>query len=177
MVYNILNPGVLLIVLSVILRLSALSYRAYFALAFVSLVYLFFCIMLNRWSFFWFDQFLLSDEQAMFIVISLLFLALFVVVFICAFEKNNEDLKNLPRLFVYVGATISVLFTSHLLFILLFLELATIMVTLILFYSKRGCFRECWTDLLKISHAWWNVVLGRNYAALYQIPDVSVLQL
>lgn len=149
MLYNFFNPGILLIVLSAILRLITSNRRPYFALGFITLAYIFFCTTLRKWSFYWFDQFLFSDERAMFIVISLFFLALFVASFLSAFEKQKQDIAALHWLFVYVGSTISILFTSHLLFILLFLELATLAATFVIFCSKNSAAANAGLTYLK----------------------------
>lgn len=140
--YNFLNPGIFLM-----LGAFMTGTRRVLAFAFIICVYLLFCYKLSNWHFFWVHQFLLLDEKATFILASLFFIPLLANVI----SFNNEEHPlALSLMFIYVGATISVLFTSNLICAFTFLELAAIAASCIVFCSRIATSENAGMAYLKL---------------------------
>jgi multicomponent Na+:H+ antiporter subunit D len=135
MQYNLFTPGIFLILASIPLSFVSKRFFRPAAVVLLLLSYLVLCVGMNKWNFYWYEQFLFSDERVLFILTSLFFLVLFLSTIIFA-DESHQSSKPLALAFVYVGSTVSILFTKNLLCILFFLELMMLSATLILFSNR-----------------------------------------
>jgi len=135
MLYNFLTPGIFLILASIPLSFTPKRFYKVVALILLFSAYFAFCIGMNKWSFYWYEWFLFSDERVLFILTSIFFLV-FLGSMLTSFVEREQTPTNLAMLFVYVGATISILFTKNLLYILSFLETMMLAATFIIFSKK-----------------------------------------
>jgi multicomponent Na+:H+ antiporter subunit D len=129
--YNFLTPGIGLMLSCVLLKIIPKKLFHYAALVFLFLSYL----VLYTLDSHCYDQFLFFDERILFIITSIFFLVLFVSIIIFLKEEDKAN-DTLVLAFLYVGATVSILFTKNLLCIFLFLEIMMVASTLIIFSGR-----------------------------------------
>ena len=133
--YNLLTPGIFLMCIAAFLSFIPKKIYKASAIIFVVLAYFVLCIGIKKWNFYWYEQFLFSDERILFILTSIFFLVLLISIPI-AFVEKDQPAQNIPLLFIYVGATVSILFTKNLLCILFFLEIMMLSASFIIFTKK-----------------------------------------
>jgi multicomponent Na+:H+ antiporter subunit D len=156
--YNLFTPGIFLILASIPLSFVSKKLSKPAAIILLLLSYLILCVGMNKWNFYWYEQFLFSDERVLFILTSLFFLVLFLSTIIFS-DESHQSSKPLALAFVYVGSTVAILFTKNLLCILLFLELMMLSAALIIFNNKEEASRK----------------KGLNYFRLHMIGSVLLL--
>jgi multicomponent Na+:H+ antiporter subunit D len=135
MFYNLLTPGIFLMLASIPLSFVSKKFYKYATVILLLLSYSVLCVGANTWDFYWYEQFLFSDERILFILTSIFFSILLISIPIFFSDKKRIP-QNMPLLFIYVGATTSILFTKNLLCIVFFLEIMMVSATLLIFSKK-----------------------------------------